>query len=92
MVEHQSPLNTAPRTALLSINDVAGYLRVTRATVYKLVAAGELQAVRVGKRKAVPAGRSRRLPRAWGAGAESMNDKAAPPEPLASQPDHLPEL
>jgi excisionase family DNA binding protein len=42
-------LNT-DRTALLSINDVAAYLRVTRATVYKLVAAGDLQSVRVGQR------------------------------------------
>jgi excisionase family DNA binding protein len=47
---HSSELNTRARTALLSINDVAGYLRVTRATVYKLVADGELQSVRVGQR------------------------------------------
>jgi excisionase family DNA binding protein len=38
------------RTALLTVNDLAGMLRIGRAQVYRLVAAGEISTVRVGTR------------------------------------------
>lgn len=36
---------------MLSINEAADVLGITRATVYRLLRTGELQSVRVGKRR-----------------------------------------
>jgi excisionase family DNA binding protein len=38
-------------TALLRLTEVADQLRVSRATVYRLIASGDLAAVHVGKRR-----------------------------------------
>ena len=36
-------------TAFLTMDDVLGYLRVTSRTIYRLIKAGDLPAVRVGR-------------------------------------------
>jgi putative molybdopterin biosynthesis protein len=47
---HASAFSVADRTALLTINEVGRLLKVSRWTVYKLVRAGDLHAVKVGER------------------------------------------
>jgi excisionase family DNA binding protein len=49
-VHSGTPLSTSIQT-LRTINEVAAYLGIGRTSVYRLVAAGELRAVRVGKRR-----------------------------------------
>ncbi|SDD73953.1 DNA binding domain-containing protein, excisionase family [Sanguibacter gelidistatuariae] len=44
----------APRVQFLTVSEVAGVMRVSKMTVYRLVHAGELPAVRVGKSFRVP--------------------------------------
>lgn len=44
----------APRVQFLTVAEVADVMRVSRMTVYRLVHAGELPAVRVGKSFRVP--------------------------------------
>jgi len=39
------------RSALLTLREAAEYLRIDRATLYRLIRAGELTTVRVGKRQ-----------------------------------------
>jgi excisionase family DNA binding protein len=41
-------MTTVETPTLLSVRDVAAHLRVSRATAYRLIHAGELPAVRVG--------------------------------------------
>ena len=43
-----------PRVRFLTVNEVADLMRVSRMTVYRLVHAGELPAVRVGRSFRVP--------------------------------------
>lgn len=50
MARHESTVYDALRPALLTVNDVARLLSVSRDTVYKLVNAGDLRAVRVSER------------------------------------------
>ena len=40
--------------ALLTVNEVAGVLRVSKMTIYRLVHCGELNAVRIGRSFRVP--------------------------------------
>jgi len=44
-------MSTRAERGLLSVNELATYLGVTRSTVYRLVREGELQSVKVGRRK-----------------------------------------
>ena len=44
----------APRVQFLTVAEVADVMRVSKMTVYRLVHAGELPAVRVGKSFRVP--------------------------------------
>lgn len=44
----------APRVQFLTVSEVAEVMRVSKMTVYRLVHAGELPAVRVGKSFRVP--------------------------------------
>ena len=44
----------APRVQFLTVSEVAEIMRVSKMTVYRLVHAGELPAVRVGKSFRVP--------------------------------------
>lgn len=44
----------APRMQFLTVAEVADVMRVSKMTVYRLVHAGELPAVRVGKSYRVP--------------------------------------
>jgi excisionase family DNA binding protein len=50
---HQSPsaYATAQIVPVLSVNEAAAVLGIERSTVYRLLRAGELEAVRVGSRK-----------------------------------------
>ncbi len=50
MVAHNSTTYAPGRMPLLRVNDAAAFLAIGRRTVYTLVAAGELPAVRVGER------------------------------------------
>jgi excisionase family DNA binding protein len=43
------PTDRAPRARFLTVAEVAGILRVSTMTVYRLIKAGNLPAVRVGK-------------------------------------------
>ncbi|MGP7959621.1 helix-turn-helix domain-containing protein [Sanguibacter sp. A247] len=47
--------DAAARPAFLTVAEVADAMRVSRMTVYRLVHAGELPAIRVGKSFRVPA-------------------------------------
>ncbi len=38
---------------LLTVNEVAGRLKCSRATVYRILATGELQSVKVGERQRI---------------------------------------
>lgn len=42
---------TSPETALLRIDEAGRELRVSRATVYRLIAAGELTPIHVGRNR-----------------------------------------
>jgi excisionase family DNA binding protein len=44
-----------PDEPLLTINEVAAALRVSKMTIYRLVQAGELPAIRIGRSIRVPA-------------------------------------
>lgn len=44
----------APRVQFLTVSEVADVMRVSKMTVYRLVHAGELPAMRVGKSFRVP--------------------------------------
>jgi excisionase family DNA binding protein len=46
-----APLDTAQR---YTINEALAYLRTSRATIYNLIAAGEIRVLREGKRTYVP--------------------------------------
>ncbi len=51
MRTHRVPQEGSPANGrLLSIDDVAGLLNVSRKTVYRLISRGELPAMRVGER------------------------------------------
>ena len=52
--QEDNPPRAAARTLLLKPDDVARELQVARASVYRLIAAGDLPVVRVGKRIRVP--------------------------------------
>ncbi|WP_102509487.1 helix-turn-helix domain-containing protein [Sanguibacter massiliensis] len=47
--------DAAARPAFLTVGEVADAMRVSRMTVYRLVHAGEMPAIRVGKSFRVPA-------------------------------------
>jgi len=54
MSHHATPRYAPVRLApLLTIDQTAAILGVVRATVFRLLAAGELQAVRVGQRRRI---------------------------------------
>ncbi len=48
-LEQQQPANTSLMGGFLTVAEVARQLRVSNMTVYRLVKAGELAAVRVGR-------------------------------------------
>jgi excisionase family DNA binding protein len=50
MGTHEVPAYDRPRTSLFDVRGLAGFLGVSRASVYRLVARGELVPVRVGER------------------------------------------
>ena len=51
MTDHRkAPEYGGPRTELLTVNELAQTLKVSRGSVYKLVNSGEVRAVRVGER------------------------------------------
>ena len=52
MATHQATQYDAP---LLTINTVAAFLGVSRATVYRLIGSGDLRPTRVGERWRFPA-------------------------------------
>lgn len=49
-------METQPSPRLLTVNEVADVMRVSKMTVYRLIHAGELPAIRVGKSFRVPQG------------------------------------
>lgn len=50
MATHDVSALSSPRRTLLTVDEAAEYLRVSRRQVYNLVRAGDLPAVRVGQR------------------------------------------
>jgi excisionase family DNA binding protein len=51
MTTHGTPAaSVAARPALLTVNEAAAYLAVSRWTIYKLVRDGDVRALRVGER------------------------------------------
>jgi excisionase family DNA binding protein len=54
MSTHEAPVydatGTAPSRPLLSVNDVARYLAISRKSVYRLERSGDLRSLRVGAR------------------------------------------
>ncbi len=55
--------NLTPRRLAHPINETAELLAVTRRTVYRLIARGELRPVRIGSRQRIPAEQLERLVR-----------------------------
>ncbi len=55
--------NLTPRRLVHPINETAELLAVTRRTVYRLIARGELRPVRIGSRQRIPAEQLERLVR-----------------------------
>ena len=55
--------NLTPRRLAHPINEAAALLAVDRRTVYRMLARGELRAVRVGARQRIPADELARLTR-----------------------------
>ncbi len=55
--------NMTPRRLAHPINETAELLAVTRRTVYRLIARGELRPVRIGSRQRIPAEQLERLVR-----------------------------
>ena len=53
--------NLTPRRLAHSINETAVLLAVTRRTVYRRIARGELRPVRIGARQRIPAEQLERL-------------------------------
>lgn len=49
-------MENQPSPRLLTVNEVADVMRVSKMTVYRLIHAGELPAIRVGKSFRVPQG------------------------------------
>ena len=58
-----TPTNLTPRRLAHSINETAVLLAVTRRTVYRRIARGELRPVRIGSRQRIPAEQLERLVR-----------------------------
>ena len=58
-----TPTNLTPRSLAHSINETAVLLAVTRRTVYRRIARGELRPVRIGSRQRIPAEQLERLVR-----------------------------
>jgi excisionase family DNA binding protein len=50
MVRHEATSYAEPRPALLTVNEVARVLAISRDSVYRLVRSGALPSVRVGER------------------------------------------
>jgi putative molybdopterin biosynthesis protein len=49
-MSHQVPVYDASRPALLSVNEVAALLKISRPSVYRMIRRGELRPYRVGER------------------------------------------
>ncbi|MBA2323568.1 MAG: helix-turn-helix domain-containing protein [Pseudonocardiales bacterium] len=49
-----APTPTPPGQALLTVAEVAKTLRVSKMTIYRLIEAGELPAIRIGRSFRVP--------------------------------------
>ena len=63
MSHMDTPTNLTPRRLAHPINETAELLAVTRRTVYRLIARGELRPVRIGSRQRIPAEQLERLVR-----------------------------
>lgn len=50
----EAPMATAPPPQFLTVTEVAEVMRVSKMTVYRLIHAGELPAIRVGRSFRVP--------------------------------------
>ena len=61
MSHMDTPTNLTPRRLAHPINETAVLLAVTRRTVYRLLARGELRSVRIGARQRIPAEQLERL-------------------------------
>ncbi len=60
---HMSTSQPLPHRAAHPINEAAELLAVDRRTVYRLIARGELRAVRIGARQRIPAAEIDRITR-----------------------------
>jgi excisionase family DNA binding protein len=50
-MRHDAQLYDAPRRALLTVEDAARYLNISRRTLERLIARGDLQPLRAGARR-----------------------------------------
>ena len=55
-------METQPSPRFMTVSEVADVMRVSKMTVYRLIHAGELPAIRVGKSFRVPQGAVDHLP------------------------------